>query len=239
MISLIDLTYLPDTFDNTKDEAEVMKLCAAASSKFGTVAALCVHPQYIKFAKKELAKRSIAIPVATVVNFPTGNESLEEVSKSIRFSLEAGADEIDLVMPYKKLQEGRIDEVRNFLQACKDLLPEFVLLKVIIESGVLTLDEVRTATEIVCTIEANFVKTSTGKLKNKGASTEAVTAILEVLDERRQSNKQVCGVKISGGVSIKNVDEFFNRVKDIMGGSFMDPITFRFGASALLEELIS
>lgn len=238
IISLIDLTYLPDAFDQKKDEAEIIKLCDAASNEFGTVAALCVHPQYVAFAKQELVKRNITIPVATVVNFPTGEESLEAVSESIRFSLEAGADEIDIVMPYKKLQEGRMDEVRDFLQACKNLLPENVLFKVIIESGVLTQDEVRTATEIVCDIEADFVKTSTGKVKDKGASMDAVKTMLEVLFERIQTGGLVCGLKISGGVSIKNADEFFNLVKETMGKVFMTSATFRFGASALLGQLV-
>jgi len=238
IISLIDLTYLPDAFDQAKDEAEIIKLCDAASSEFGTVAALCVHPQYVAFTKQELAKRNIAVPVATVVNFPTGDESLESVQESIQFSLAAHADEIDIVMPYRTLQTGQIDEVRDFLQACKNFSPDNTLFKVIIESGVLTLAQVRTATEVVCDMGANFVKTSTGKIKDKGASTEAVNVMLDVLFERWQANGLVCGLKISGGVSIQNVDKFYDDVEKTMGKAFMNSVTFRVGASTLLSQLV-
>ncbi len=237
IIPLIDLTYLPDTFNHEKDEAEIVKLCESASSELGTVAALCVHPHYVAFTKQELAKRGLTIPVATVVNFPSGDESIESVSESIQFSLAAGANEIDIVMPYKKLHEGRVGEISDFLQRCKNLLPKNVLLKVIIESGVLTLDEVRAATEIVCDIEAAFVKTSTGKIKDKGASIEAVNVMLDMLSKHKQAGGLVCGLKISGGVSIKNVDAFLSRVNEVMGNTFINQTTLRFGSSALLSQL--
>ena len=239
IIPLIDLTYLPDTFDQMNDEKKIRALCESASSALGTVAALCVHPRYIAFTKLELTKKGLSIPVATVVNFSSGDESLESVLGSIKDTLEAGADEIDIVMPYKTLQEGKIDEVRSFLQRCKNAITEGVCMKVIIESGVLDADQVREATEIVCDIEADFVKTSTGKIKGKGATIEALITILDVLVDQRESNGQMCGLKLSGGITLDNVDAFLDRVQMTMGKAFIDPMTFRFGASALLDDLIA
>ncbi len=228
IIALIDLTRLQED-----DQAEhVSAFCQQAVTPLGPVAAVCVYAQFIDAAKKALHNTSI--PIATVANFPTGNEPLDTTLAHIKNSIAAGAREIDVVMPYTQLMQGQTHYVSEFLTACRDATLGHTL-KVIIESGALTPHLIHQATSIVAAIGADFVKTSTGKLEH-GASLPAVETILQTLS----TIENAPGIKISGGVrSPEQARDYLELITRYMGSEWVHPHNVRLGASQLLERLLN
>ena len=109
-LGLVDLTDLNDD----SDEAAIDSLCARAQTEHGPVAAICIWPRLITRAKKQLVGTNI--PIATVVNFPGGEEPLEKVQADTIQAIEDGADEIDLVIPYRAmLAHGRAESLGRLL----------------------------------------------------------------------------------------------------------------------------
>ena len=127
-IPLIDLTRLGD--DDTAHDIET--LCHAAQTPYGDVAAVCVHPPFINLAAQLLSQTSIKI--ATVANFPHGTDSLKDTQQCIEQCLSDGADEIDVVLPYKLLLNGERQAVTHFLESCRHQISGKCL-KVILETG--------------------------------------------------------------------------------------------------------
>lgn len=229
-ISYMDLTTLND--DDT-DEI-VAKLCAQAASAAGNTAAICIFPRFIPAAKKLL--QGTGIKIATVTNFPHGNDDIDIAVAETRASIEYGADEVDVVFPYKALMAGNEAVGYDLVKACKKACPSGVLLKVIIESGVLTTDElIRKASEISINAGADFIKTSTGKVA-VNATPEAAKIMLQVI---KDMNPKV-GFKAAGGVrSAEDAAIYLNMSKEILGDNWLSSGTFRFGASGLLNNLLA
>ena len=218
ILSLLDLTSLND--DDTP--AVIDALCRNATQAIGKVAAVCVYPPFVAQSRARLPESS-GINVATVVNFPTGDEPLADVLAQTQQALADGANEIDLVFPYKALQQGNA------------AAGEAGSLKVILETGALSPAEIAQAAQIAIAAGADFLKTSTGKIAH-GASLEA-SAIL--LDQIAQA-KQPVGLKISGGVrDIATAEAYIAQAAAKMGADWVQPENFRIGASSLLKELIS
>ena len=227
LIKLLDFTRLSD---NDTPEA-VADFLNKAVTPFGAVAAVCVYPEFVALAKKTL--QGTGIKIATVANFPTGNEDLASVSATIKQSLHDGADEIDVVMPYQHLIKGDHAYVIHYLTQCRALTKNHVL-KVIIESGELNREQIITAATIVADIGADFVKTSTGKVA-VGATLDACDAILSVLSTRQNSP----GIKLSGGVNTpEQANTYLACIANYMGDDWIDSSHLRFGASRLLDALL-
>lgn len=226
LIALIDFTRL-----NDEDSTEAIEtFCQHALTSQGPVAAVCVYPQFITAAKKALENTSI--PVATVANFPTGNDSLAVTLHSIQHSLDMGADEIDVVLPYRQLQQDNLEFITEFLAGCRQHTKGHIL-KVIIESGALSTTHIIQATSLVAAAGADFVKTSTGKITT-GATLDAVETILKTLS----ALKNRPGIKISGGVRTpEHALEFISLIADYMGTAWINPQHVRIGASQLLSHL--
>ena len=107
----LDLTNLED--DCNTDA--VVELCRGAETEHGSVAAVCIWPRFVETAKAALDRTGVK--VATVVNFPGGDDELDTVLDQTRTALADGADEIDLVTPYKKLLAGKPEEITTSLKA--------------------------------------------------------------------------------------------------------------------------
>lgn len=226
LIHLLDFTRLVEL----DTEADVAHFCERANTPLGPVAAICVYPAYIALAKAHAP----SIPVATVANFPTGTAPLPTVLHSIDAALVAGADEIDVVLPYHALIAGDTDTVKTFLTACRAQTKGRVL-KVIIESGALNTSQIHTATHLVINCGAEFVKTSTGKIAT-GATPDAVQTILDTL---KSSNQTHTGIKISGGVKTPDIAvAYLRQIESTLGTAWLTPKHLRFGASGLLDQLI-
>lgn len=227
MIKSLDLTSL-----NHNDTPEtITTLCKKAETKIGNVAAVCVYPEFIGIALREVPQ---GVKIATVVNFPSGDNDLKTVEKEIKKVIKAGADEIDAVLPYKKLIDGDEIYCRQYLQMCRNCC-EGKTLKIIIESGELKSTLlIRKATQICIEEGADFVKTSTGKTK-VSATPEAANAILEVI---KASGKDV-GFKASGGIKkTEDAKKYLVLANVILGNNWLSQKHFRIGASSVLDDLL-
>ncbi|MFY8274422.1 deoxyribose-phosphate aldolase [Pseudoalteromonas sp. SSDWG2] len=197
-------------------------------------AAICVYPQWLKLVCDYMnAHLSAPISLATVTNFPSGEQPLHEVLEQTQRALELGANEIDLVLPYKAMLASDEPLALKYVRNSKEVCQGRAKLKVIIESGELPIQRVALATRIAIEGGADFVKTSTGKVP-VNATLEAVEVMLE---EIKRSDETV-GLKVSGGVkTLQQAQEYMQLVASMMGKEWITPNHFRFGASSLLEEL--
>lgn len=232
-LSLMDLTSLTDS----ETEQEIIALCQQAHSPAGETAAICIFPRFVPLAKKTLkAQQTPQIKVATVTNFPHGNDDLDIALAETQAAVAYGADEVDLVFPYRALMQGNESIGFDMVKVCKKACGDLAKLKVIIESGELKSDElIQKASEIAINAGADFIKTSTGKVP-VNATPQAAKIMLEVI---KNKNTNV-GFKPAGGV--KNAEDaaiYLNLAESILGAEWADNNHFRFGASSLLGSLLN
>lgn len=228
LLSLLDITRLQDQ-DTAADMQQWLDEMATIDA---VPAAFCVYPQFIQQTKAHLQRLGITAKLATVVNFPHGQQSTDTVISDIEACLAAGADEIDCVLPYHALLRGDYGVVKTFLYDIKQACGSAAL-KVIIESGELTTSQqIIKATELCLQCGADFVKTSTGKVP-VGCTTEAARCILTVI----AASGGQAGFKASGGVrTVAQALELVEMFEHIVGCAATSS-RMRIGASALLQEL--
>lgn len=230
IITLIDLTDLDD--EHRPDGIDEL---LAQSSRHGT-AAVCIWPEFVGRAANHLAESGVR--VATVANFPAGAGSLDDVTAEVVNSLAAGADEIDVVLPWRRFLDGDVDHARALVGATADIVhdsPE-ALLKVILETGELSdPSKIAEAARLAIDCGADFLKTSTGKT-GTGATSDAVAAMLDVI----AGHGGRVGIKPSGGVkTVADAVTFLDLAAERLGDGWAAPQTFRFGASGLLTEALA
>ncbi|MGR3806281.1 deoxyribose-phosphate aldolase [Pasteurella testudinis] len=234
-LSLMDLTSLND---NDTDEA-IIALCGQAKTEFGSPAAVCVYPRFVPLARKTLQQLGLTqVKIATVTNFPHGNDDLEIALAETKAAIAYGADEVDVVFPYRTLING--DEKCGFelVAACKRACADSgVLLKVIIESGELqSAVLIRQASEIAIRAGADFIKTSTGKVK-VNATLESAKIMLQTIADLKAQDR--VGFKAAGGVrTAQEAQQYLQLAATILGNDWIHPSHFRFGASGLLNDLL-
>jgi len=232
-ITLMDLTTLND--DDT--DQKVIKLCRDAQTPAGSTAAVCIYPRFIPIARKTLNEMGATdVKIATVTNFPHGNDDLDIALAETKAAVAYGADEVDVVFPYQALIDGNQQIGFDIVAGCKAVCGDDVLLKVIIESGELKTDSLITlASKISIDAGADFIKTSTGKVP-VNATLEASQLMLEAI---KASGKSV-GFKAAGGVKNAHVaGDYIQLAANIMGDNWVNAAHFRFGASSLLGSLLS
>lgn len=198
-LSLLDLTNLKE--DCTPQQ--IAALCQRAHTEFGNTAAICIWPRFVAQARAAFGKDH-TIRIATVVNFPSGDLDVATVVAETEVAIRDGADEIDLVIPYRKFIAGDETAVSDMVAAVRKACATPVLLKVILETGELK-DKalIRRASEIAIAEGADFIKTSTGKV--------AVNATLEAADIMLQAirdSKQKVGFKPAGGIGTVGTRHF-------------------------------
>jgi deoxyribose-phosphate aldolase len=230
-LHLIDLTALND--DDTPDS--IRALATAADTPVGTPAALCVYAQFVQTAREALAARGLALPIATVTNFPGGEPAPEAAAAETTEAVRRGADEVDVVFPYRALMAGSEAVGRKLVELCRAAAGDMVL-KVIVESGELKDPAlIRRASEISIAAGAQFIKTSTGKVPVNATLAAAETMIQTIRDSRSH-----VGFKAAGGVRTAQDAAAYLAIADrIMGPGWASPATFRFGASSLLGNLLT
>ncbi len=225
-VALLDLTSL--TGEET--EAEIAELCAKAQTPAGPVAAVCVYPGFAARCARELAGTPIA--VAAVANFPAGEPDPERARRDAAQAVEAGAGEVDVVLPWRTWLAGEPERALETVHAAREATPG--ALKVILESGSLgDARTVRAAADAALAAGADFVKTSTGK-HGPGASLEAGRAMLEAVRDAGHG-----GFKASGGVRApEDAEAYLALADELLGPDWTTPRTFRIGASSLLDALL-
>lgn len=226
LLECLDLTSL----HNNDTKEDIYKLCESAYTKYGRVAAVCVFAKFVAVVKEQHKD----LKVATVINFPQGRDDLSILDREIPTALSFGADELDVVLPYKTLLEGNERKVCEYLAHARKLCANKVM-KIIIESGELgSINMIRKATDLCIEAGADFVKTSTGKT-DKSATPEAACAILETI---KRSGKNV-GFKASGGIkTLIEAKDYLVLASSIMGVDWVKSEHFRIGASSLLNDLV-
>ncbi len=230
ILPLIDLTSLKG---NEKSD-DIINLCRQAQTEFGNVAAICVYPNKVSLARTEL--KDSKIKLATVVNFPKGEDDIETITHQITKSIEQGADEIDIVFPYKKFLNGNIEAAYNTIKTAKKTCGKKTTLKVILETGeIRRAMYISEAARLSIQAGADFIKTSTGKTKIS-ATPDAANCIIETI----RAMKDNTGFKASGGIStVSDAKDYLILADKIMGSSWITPRTFRFGASSLLDDVLN
>lgn len=225
---LIDLTDL----DAACTPEAIERLCARAVDHRPSVPAVCVWPAFVAQASALL--RGTGVRVATVVNFPAGGTDVAAVLAEVRAVLADGADEIDLVLPYREFLAGDAATAATMVRAVRAAVPAPHHLKVILETGGYPdQGRVRAAADLAIGEGADFVKTSTGKT-DRSASPEAVRTMLEAI---RDSRRPV-GVKPSGGIrTVDDAARYLALADEVMGQQWATADTFRFGASGLLDAV--
>ena len=229
-ISLLDLTNLNETCD----DAAIEDLCTRAQTPYGNTAAVCVWPRFVKKAKSCL--EGTGIKVATVVNFPDGGEDLTATLRETEQSLADGADEIDLVIPYKAFAIGRHGFAETMIARVRAAIPAPARLKTILETGELK-DTVliRDASHMAIAAGADFIKTSTGKVP-----VNATPAAAEIMLKAIADSGKPVGFKPAGGVrTLADAEAYLAIAAQYMGPDWATPDTFRFGASGVLDALIA
>ncbi|MBU2971130.1 deoxyribose-phosphate aldolase [Pseudoalteromonas sp. C2R02] len=232
-LGLMDLTTLND---NDTNEI-VASLCQQAKTSVGETAAICIYPQFIPAAKEALKSlKASNIKIATVTNFPHGNDDVAKAVTQTQQAVDLGADEVDVVFPYRALMAGNSQVGFDLVSACKQVCGDDVLLKVIIESGELKRSElIKLASELSIDAGADFIKTSTGKV-SINATLESADIMLNVIKNKKPN----VGFKAAGGVrTASDAKEYLDLAVKIMGSDWINARHFRFGASSLIADLLS
>lgn len=238
-LNMIDLT----TLEGADTENKVKQMCYKAQHLHDTIpglpttAAVCVYPNFVKTAVNEL--KGSGVKVASVATaFPSGQSSSEIKLLDTKIAVDNGADEVDMVISRGRFHEGDynfvFDEIAMIKEACGN-----ARLKVILETGELgTFDKVRRASDIAMDAGADFIKTSTGKIKP--AATLPVTLVmLEAIKDHFYETGKMVGMKPAGGISNSKLAlQYLMLVKETLGGKWLSNEWFRFGASSLANDVL-
>ena len=238
-IRMMDLT----TLEGADTPGKVRAMCAKAMVPDPTepsvphVAAVCVYPSLVATARRAL--RGSAVKVASVATaFPSGQAPLDVKLADVRAAVEAGADEIDMVIDRGAFLSGRIGRVYEEVVAVKDACGD-AHLKVILETGELgSYDAVRKASLVAIAGGADFIKTSTGKV-TPAATLPVTLCMLEVIRDVHDETGLVIGMKPAGGIrTAKQAIQYLCVLNETLGTAWMTPDLFRFGASSLLNDVL-
>ena len=242
-ISMIDLT----TLEGADSPGKVKALCAKAvrpdptDSTVPSVGAICVYNDMVKIARSELdAIGGKDIPVAAVATaFPSGRASIAVKKIDTQDALDAGANEIDMVIDRGAFLSGKLGEVFEEIKTIKEICGNKAHLKVILETGELvTYDNVRKASYLAMLAGADFIKTSTGKVA-PAATAPVVLVMLEAVRDYFALTGSRIGVKPAGGIrTTKDAIKQLVLVNETAGSEWLKPSLFRIGASALLNDLL-
>lgn len=246
VISLIDLTTLSG--DDTRDR--VRRLCRKAMNPVNeqlirkleletfnlTTAAVCVYHEMLSEAATLLKGSNIHL-AAVSTGFPAGLSPLPLRIEEIKYSIDKGADEIDIVISRRLVLEGKweelYNEVRMFREACGE-----AHLKTILATGELgNLSNIAKASQVCMMAGADFIKTSTGK-EPTNATLPVSLVMVRMIREYYESTNYMVGFKPAGGISdTKTALQFMTMMQEELGRRWLEPDLFRFGASSLLGDI--
>src|SRR5581483_6156125 len=245
-ITCMDLT----TLSGDDTDERVRRLCAKARhplqhelvkqlevETFGIrVAAVCVYHRFVDTARRAVEGSGIKV-AAVSTGFPAGLNSIEERVAEIRRSVEAGADEIDVVITRALVFGAKwrelYDEVAEFKRACGP-----AHMKVILGTGdLLTLRNVGRASLVAMMAGADFIKTSTGK-ESVNATLPVSLVMVRAIRDYAQETGMAVGFKPAGGIrTAKQSLDWLSLMKEELGNPWMKADLFRFGASTLLTDI--
>jgi deoxyribose-phosphate aldolase len=238
-MSMLDLT----TLEARDTPGKVRQLCTKAMHPHDAVpgipavAAVCVYPNLVRVAKETLQGSKVKV-AAVATAFPSGMSTRKVKLEETRWAVDEGADEIDMVISRGHFLRGEYGFVFDEIAAVKEACGK-AHLKVILETGELsTLDNVRRASDLAIQAGADFIKTSTGKIQP--AATLPVTLVmLEAIRDHYYNTGIRIGMKPAGGIATAKLAlQYLVVVRETLGQDWLDPDLFRFGASALANDLL-
>lgn len=232
-LSLLELFIL----NHDETEQRVAGVCRRALTPLGPVAAVCVYPRFVCLARTLLDRQQAHdLRVVGVVNFPYGGSNISSAVSEVRASVNAGADEIDLVYPYRTLLTGDQQTGIELVEAVKAACTRNVSLTVTLETGELRDPQIiRHACRSVIQSGADFIKTGTGKSAGH-ATPQAARIMLECIAE---VGGQV-GFKVAGGIrALHDAQAFMDLARSRFGPQWVKPERVRLGASSLLDDLLA
>ncbi|MEZ7856792.1 MAG: deoxyribose-phosphate aldolase [Aquiluna sp.] len=243
-IKMMDLT----TLEGADTKERVRSLCLKAITPDPTdlttpqPAAICVYGDMVKHAKEALGKNKIHV-AAVATAFPSGRASLPVKIADTKDAVNAGADEIDMVIDRGAFLSGNYLEVYKQILAVKAACVRKdgtrAHLKVILETGELeTYDNIRRASYLAMLAGPDFIKTSTGKV-SVNATLPITLLMLQAVKDWYDQTKIQIGVKPAGGIrTAKDAIKYLVVVKETAGEEWLTPKYFRFGASSLLNDVL-
>jgi deoxyribose-phosphate aldolase len=226
-LACLDLTSL----NASETDADIERLCQRAVGRHGAVAAVCVWPRRAALARSLLPPH---VAVAAVANFPDGST---DIARAVADAIvAAGAQEVDVVLPYRALLSGDEASCVALLAAVRAGCPGLVL-KVILETGELREPAlIRRAARLALQGGADFLKTSTGKVATN-ATEDAARVMLRAIADDPAARDRV-GFKPAGGVrTVTDAAVYITLVREMLGEAALTPARFRIGASALLDDV--
>ena len=238
-IAMMDLT----TLEGADTPGKVAALCSKAirpdpaDPSLPSVAAVCVYPALVATARAHLKGSDVKVAsVATA--FPSGQSFTSVKVQETREAVEAGADEIDMVIDRGAFLSGSHEKVYDEIVAVKQAAGGKHL-KVILETGELgTYDNVRRASILAMAAGADFVKTSTGKIQPAATPPVSLVMMEAIRDFHRETGKKV-GLKPAGGIrTAKQAIHYLVLLYETLGPEWMTPDLFRIGASSLLNDVL-
>lgn len=238
-LSMIDLT----TLEGKDSPGKVKQLCYKAAHLHDqfpglpAVAAVCVYPTMVAVAKNELEGTGIKT-AAVATGFPSGMTSQDVKLDEVRKVVNDGADEVDMVISRGHFLKGDYQYVYDEIAAVKEACGNAEL-KVILETGELqTLDKVRRASDIAMEAGADFIKTSTGKVK-PAATPPVVLVMLEAIRDFYYRTGRKVGMKPAGGIgTAKQAVQYLVMLRETLGKDWLTPDLYRIGASSLANDIL-
>jgi len=240
IFSLVDLTTL-----NTDDTPPKVKLMCEKMNDFPSqfpayplVGAICVYPLLVPVVRKNLVEQRVNI-ASVAAGFPSSQTFPEVKETESRMAVEAGANEIDIVISVGKFLNMEFDYVSSELLLIKKTIGD-AKLKVILETGLLPdPSAIYRASMISMESGADFIKTSTGKIQS-AATPEAVLVMCHAIKDFMEKTGRKVGIKPAGGISTsEQALAYVSIVKGVLGEEWLDPGLFRIGASKLANNLLS
>lgn len=238
VFSCIDNT----TLEGSDNKERITSLCTNSIALcdvqrgIGRVASVCVYPVFICQAKRLL--EGSGVKVACVAGaFPAGQAPLSVKLEEVKYAVEQGTDELDMVISRGALLEGDEQRVFDEIAAIRQAT-HGITLKVILETGeLLSSDIILKASNLAIEAGADFIKTSTGKIK-VGATEEAVAVMLQAIQHHYEHSGHMVGLKVAGGVSTpQQALSYAKMAYKLYGDKYFNNQYFRIGASRLVNNL--
>ena len=238
LFSSIDLTTL-STEDSQQSVAAFTKRVNDFDEEYPqlpSVAAICVYSNFAEVVKSNLDVTGVDVAVVAG-GFPSGQTFTAVKVADVALAIAEGADEVDVVMNVGYLRDGNYEELCDELIELKHTAKKAPL-KVILETGALrSPEEIKTASVLALWSEADFIKTSTGKIY-PGASLEAAYVMCCCIKEYYDRHGIRVGFKASGGISTtEDAVKYYTIVKEVLGEDWLTNEYFRIGASRLANNL--
>lgn len=237
-LSCIDLTTLNSTDTNGSVSAftEKVNQFPVHFAEIKNVAAICVYPNMVQSVKETLKVSGVHI-AAVAGGFPSSMTFLEIKIQEASLAVAAGADEIDIVLPLWAFLEGNFETCSHEISSIKKSIG-MAHLKVILESGILSPDQIWQASLLAMEAGADFIKTSTGKLPQAASPEAALIMCLAIKQYHEETGRKV-GFKAAGGiVTPEDAMLYLTIVQEILGTQWVTPELFRIGASRLANNLV-